>query len=148
MPRMRISAEGIEIAKEDFDVDTAAPENFIFSSKLPTLRLALTGVVTLTGYSGPLSTRFARAIVYYDEPFAKPPLVLAAGIVSSTDSDQAPFVSQSLSGWARWVRYSVASFTDRLEIYGYHRNVDGNLAPRPTRTYRYYVFHNTIDDGS
>ena len=148
MARKRISAAGIEIAKEGFDVDTAAPEDMIFSSTLPTLRLALTGVVTLTDFSGPLSTRFARAIVYYDDPFAKPPLVLAAGIVSSTDSDQAPFMTQSLSGWATWIRYSIASFTDRLEIYGYHRNVAGNLVSRPTRTYRYYVFHNTIDDGS
>lgn len=148
MPRMRISDEGIEIAKAGYNVDTAAPEDLIFSSKLPTLRLALTGVVTLTGFSGPLSTRFARAIVYYDEPFVKPPLVLAAGIVSSTETDQAPFVTQSISGWAKWVRYSIASFADRFEVYGYHRDVAGNLVNRPTRTYRYFVFHNTIDDGS
>lgn len=148
MPRMRISSAGVEIAREGFDVDTAAPENIIFSSTAPTLRLALTGVVTISDFSGPLSGRFARAIVYYDEPFEKPPLVLAAGVVSSTVSDQGPYVAGSISGSARWIRYSVASFTDRLEIYGYHRNVDGNLASRPTRTYRYFVFHNTLDDGS
>lgn len=32
-------------------------------------------------------------------------------------------------------------------MYGYYRQVDGSPYPRTTMTYRYFVFHNTIDSA-
>lgn len=149
MPRFRISANGIEIALPGYDVDTAPAEGIAFSSLLPTMRLAQTGVVTAVRYgSSGMASRYARGIVTYDAPFSKPPLVLAAGVVSATESDQKPWGPSSAFSSAAWAWYSVASYSDRFELFLYDRNSGGKTVSRPTRTYRYFVFHNTIDDGS
>lgn len=148
MPKFRISSNGIEIAKPGFDVDTSTPDQMAFSSMLPAMRLAATGVVTATRYgSTGMAARYARAIVTYDTPFPKAPFVLAAGVISATESDQKPFMPASI-GFAKWTWYSIESHPDRFELYLYDRDVVGNTVPRPTRTYRYFVFHNTLDDGT
>lgn len=151
MPRVRLSKDELKIAKAGYNVDTATPEQMIFSSDSPALRLYSTGTVTLAPYSGPMSSRFNRAVVNYPSPspFSKPPLVLAAGIINSTTTEQGPFLAPSGVSSVAWANYSIASFTNRFEIYGYSYNVDGSpVTPsRPTSTYRYFVFHNTMDDS-
>ncbi len=147
MPKFRISKNGIEIAKPGFDVDTSTPEQMAFSSMLPAMRLAKTGVVTATRYgSSGMAARYARATVTYDTPFPKAPFVLAAGVISATESDQKPFMPASL-GYAKWTWYSIESHPDRFELYLYDRDSVGGTVSRPTRTYRYFVFHNTLDDA-
>lgn len=148
MLRQKISSGGIVIAKHGYDANTATLEQLNFSTDRPTYRLVMTGVVTATRYSGPLSSRYARAIVTYDEPFEVTPLVLIAGVVSGTESDQTPFVPQAFVSDAMWAWHCVGSYKDRLEIYVYDRDSGGGTISRPTRTYRYFVFHNTIDDGT
>ena len=55
MPRARLSANGIDVAKPGFDVDTAAPADMLFSSSLVAMRVAMTGVVTPGPFTGLLS---------------------------------------------------------------------------------------------
>lgn len=148
MARTKLSADGIFIAKPGKDVETASLDDMLFTSEFPSLRVAMTGIVTLSSYSGPMSARFARAIVNYPTPFAKPPIVLFAGITGAAETDQLLFSVVSTSGSANWTMASVVSYSDRFEMYGYYRQVDNSLYPRTTLTYRYFVFHNTIDDGT
>lgn len=147
MARTKISADGIYIAKPGKDVETATLDDWLFTTDFPQLRVAMTGIVTLASYSGPMSDRFARAIVNYPVPFIQPPIVLFAGITGAAETDQLLSSVLSGSGSANWTLASVASYTDRFEMYGYYRNVDNSLYPRTTLTYRYFVFHNTIDSA-
>lgn len=148
MAQTKLSADGIFIAKPGKDVETASLDDMLFTSEFPSLRVAMTGTVTLASYSGPMSARFARAIVNYPAPFTKPPIVLFAGITGAAETDQLLSSVVSTSGSANWTMASVVSYTDRFEMYGYYRRVDNSLYPRTTLTYRYFVFHNTLDDGT
>lgn len=144
MPRARISVNGIEIAKQGYDVDTAAPENMVFSSSLVAMRLARTGVVTPAPYDGELSTVYYRHIEYYPTPFLQAPVVLVAGINADGSSDQAPYVMSGASdegGSAWWLPYySVYSYANRFELYVYQDEVVYVGSPN----WRYFVFQNTL----
>lgn len=150
MPRARISRQGIEIAKPGFDVDTAGPGDMIFSSQFVTFRLAMTGVVTVAHYSGYLDSRYERAVVTFPQPFPNPPIVLAAGILPDGRSDQSQHyrtivpLDSSKPSYAL-PHYSIETFTDRFELYVLTRDLSGYISFF-TRTWRYFVFSNTIDE--
>lgn len=144
MPRARISAGGIEVAKPGFDVDTAAIGDMQFSSALVAARIAKTGLVTPENYVGFYSESYKRAIVYLDDPVPYPPIVLVAGIRSDGTSDQAPFINRYVSGGTAYHEpyYEIRTFTDRFELYVLQ--VRGDVYPAPPN-WRYWVFQNTVE---
>lgn len=144
MPRARLSANGIDLAKPGFDVDTAGITDMQFSSALVAARIAKTGVATPVDYTGFYDEAYKRAIVYLDEPAPHPPLVLVAGLRPDGTTEQAPLVSFFISSGVAHHRpfYEIRTFTDRFELYVLQ--VRGTINPAPVN-WRYWVFYNTID---
>lgn len=146
MPRARYSANGIDIAKPGYDVDTAGLANMTFSSSLVAARIIKTGIVTPAPFSGYMNSLYYQSIVYLDAPLPRPPIVLVAGINADGTSDQTPFViSQAFSSDGIAYRrpfYEIRTFTDRFELCT--AIGDADIRPMPP-TWRYWVFANTLD---
>ncbi|MFC3206891.1 hypothetical protein [Aquamicrobium soli] len=145
MPRARISADGIEVARPGFDVDTAAIGEMQFSSALVAARIVKTGVVTPGPFSGLLSNLYLQSIVTFDAPFPSPPIILVAGLNSDGTSDQTPYVISFADGSDAYhlPYYEIRSYTDRFELSVY-KPVSGVIRPTPTN-WRYWVFQNTVE---
>ncbi|TGT64103.1 MULTISPECIES: hypothetical protein [unclassified Mesorhizobium] len=148
MPRARISAQGLEIAKQGYDVDTAAPENMAFDKNYVALRLAYTGVLTVVNFSGFMSDKYRQAIFVFPTPFLKPPLCMVAGQRSDGATDQTTFLGiaasdQSNMAWHEPV-YQIITTTTQMELY-VSKTSWGNNASR-TVNWRYWVFRNTLED--
>lgn len=149
MTRFRLAKDGIKMAASGYDVDTAPIEKLVFSTDWPTLRVKYTGTVTATNISNPYSLVYDTAIYHYPEPFSGPPLVLVAGIVSPTVSDQKisvqldAFDPGDYSYRSPW--YAVNSLADRFELYVLSRFSSGTPIAGRTKTYRYYVFDSLIE---
>lgn len=148
MSRFRIGVDGIKMAQAGYNVDTAPNDRMIFTTDWPTLRVKYTGVITATDIPGPWRQIYDTAIYTYPEPFQQPPIVLVAGIVSPTVSDQKSevltdyFSPGAYSHRSPW--YAVNSLTDRFELYVFARYTSGTPVPNRTKTYRYYVFDSVI----
>lgn len=137
------------MAKAGKDVDTASFSDLVFSSDFPTLRVIYTDLVTAAPYTGEFSEVYNRAVVTYPTPFPNPPIVLAAGRLSPTESDQksvvftSAYVPGAYSYRVPW--YTVNSLPDRFELYVLARRGNGDPIPSRTLTYRYYVFDSLIE---
>lgn len=149
MSRFRISADGIAMALPGYNVDTAPLDKLVFSTDWPVLRVKYSGNVTATNIPGPWSQIYDTAIYTYPEPFTEPPIVLVAGIVSPTVSDQMSYVATDFySPGALSYRspyYAINSRTDRFELYLMARFSSGSPLPSRTKTYRFYVFDSVIE---
>lgn len=137
------------MAQAGYNVDTAAPDKMIFTTDWPTLRVKYTGVINATNIPGPWSRIYDTAIFTYPEPFLQPPIVLVAGIISETVSDQksqiftSPYLPGDYSGRSPW--YTINSLPDRFELYVFARFNNGDPVAGRTKTYRYYVFDSVIE---
>src|SRR5690554_6459909 len=78
MPRARISAAGIAIAKPGYDVDTASLANMAFSPQFSAYRVFTTGAV----FCAPFTEFYNRGLVNYGKTFPAPPFVFVAGVNS------------------------------------------------------------------
>lgn len=150
MPRMRLDPSGFKIAKAGFDVDTASLANMIFTTDLAGMQLRQTGVVTVAAYSGYLDTSYRRAVVNFGTTYAQPPLVLAAGIVSSTESDQFPWYWESYTAGGPAIQlpwYSIETYTNRFELYVLnYRDGFPDRKGSPATQWRYFVFAHALSD--
>lgn len=147
MPRARLDASGPKIAKAGYDIDTASPANMNFDTGMVALRLRYTGIVTCAAYTGDTyASLYDRAIVTFPTPFSKPPLVLFAGRLSDTESNQTPFVvtGPQPGGWTKSNlpgAYMVISSETGCTIF--RRKVISGYTPQ---TVKYFVFANTLED--
>lgn len=151
MPRARLSANGPEIAAPGYDVDTAPLRNMIFSPWMVAMRLALSGTVGVTSFTGYMDDYYYRGIVNFPEPFVRPPLVMVAGLNPDGSSQQSMSVSgiTSASGGSSTLRIvpgvEIRTFADRFELYVLVRNGPAlPIVDRPAN-WRYFVFQNTLD---
>lgn len=147
MPRARLSSAGIDIAKVGHNVDTATIENMQFSSSMVAMRLALTGVVTVSDYSGDMSDIYRRGQVTFPSAFSNPPIVMVAGLNSDGSTDQTPIVirefsDQSNRGWVQPI-YSIVTKTTGFDLFVIKPG-PGNWAGNRPLNWRYFVFQNTL----
>ncbi|RAZ75846.1 hypothetical protein [Mesorhizobium atlanticum] len=148
MTRVRIDKNGIAIAKEGYDVDTAPLSKMQFSPLFGAMRLAMKGMVTVADYSGYMSDIYRRAIVVFPTAFPKPPIVMVAGQRSDGSTDQTVLLGtaasdQSNRAWHEPV-YQIVTSTTQFEFY-LDKSTWGNN-PSRTLNWRYWVFRNTIED--
>ena len=144
--RMRISEEGPQIAKSGFDVDTASIANMVFSPSLVALRVALTGTVSVSSFSGLLSSRYLKGTVTFPTSFARPPIVMVAAILDDGTTQQGLWAEYSISGGTALVMptYQIDTYTDHFDLFAYKS--DGSFDWLPlSDTWRYWVFQNTLD---
>lgn len=141
MPRARLSADGIDIAKPGYDVDTASLPNMQFSSSLVAARIAMTGLVTPTAYD----SFYKMSSVTFPSAHPRAPVVLVAGISSGTSTDQTPFLYTEASNaeGTAWnlPYYEIRTYTNHFELYVAQMSY---IRPSPS-TWRYWVFQNTLD---
>lgn len=146
MPRARLSKEGPIIAKAGFDVDTADLKDMLFSPSFVATRLALSGTVTTSSYSGSMSSFYRRAIFTYDTPFLFPPFLLFAGINDDGTAHFCPFVTYvnpaaSPGTYSIFPSIEYRSFRDRFELYVCVKDSPTYV---PT-SWRYFVFYNGLE---
>lgn len=149
MPRIRINKNGIAIAKQGFDVDTAAPANMLFSSAGIAARVYETGLTTVSSYSGKASDRYKRSRVNFSKAFAAPPPVFVAGLLSGGGADINP-LRQSVTGSGYSRQHPIYSLEiDKTGFYLYVANyvdsgtlIYGSLAT----TWRWWVLDCVLED--
>lgn len=144
MPRARIDKNGIEIAKQGFDVDTAAPQNIAFSTRWNAAHIFTKGTMSPTAaWSGFMSDQYNRSVVSYGRTFARPPIVFAMGHMGSGSLELGNCVSIAVPfnpGTARVLPfYQIMSYTDRFEFFTYARFADGGPNPDAIATWSYIV---------
>lgn len=142
MPRARISRNGIELAMAGYDVDTAPLNKMIISPQFPTMRIALSGTVTVGPLSGTWGGLYDWANITFPAPFPSPPVVFVSGQNSDGTSDQTPFNYRAEDGGGAftWMpHYSIETYTNRFELYV--QKGGGNIGTI-TRTWKYFVFAN------
>ena len=151
MARFHISADGIKMAKAGKTVDSTDINDLTFSSEWPMLRVKYTGTVTVATYTGEFSNVYDKAEYYYPEPFSAPPIVMVAGVINETTSDQrsavytSPWVPGGYSSLAPY--YCINSLAEKFELYVLTRlgSIGTPFPERLTSTYRYYVFDSLIE---
>lgn len=146
MPRARINKNGIAIAKAGYDVDTASIENMAFSPQFGMMRLAMTGTVDVVDFTGYMSDMYRRAIVVFPTAAPRPPLVMVCGLFADGSTDQTVAVvrvasDQSGRAWQK-PAYEIRTTATQFELYV---NKEGSPLPTRPTTWRYWVFHNTLD---
>lgn len=150
MPRARISKDGVAVAKQGFDVDTADFKDMILSPEHVAMRIVMTGYVTVAPFTGYLSGFMDRAIVTYPPTngFNNPPVVFASGVIDEDNADQSQFYYTNdafVGGPFEMIpRFYVESYTDRFELYVV-KNLHAAWGLDITRTWKYFVFANTLD---
>lgn len=145
MPRARISKNGIELAMAGYDVNTAPIGKMLLSPNFSTMRVALTGTVTVAPYSGAGSDAHDMARVSFGFSFGQAPLVYAAGILNGSTADISPFIYQYTGGsGAVWIdcHYSIHTYPTYFDLYVMKSGLP-NKAVIP-RTWKYFVFANTM----
>lgn len=149
MTRVRIDENGIAIAKEGYDVDTAPLAKMNFSPQFVAMRLAMKGMVTVANYTGYMDAYYKRAIVTFPSAFPKPPLVLAAGQMADGGVDMTPIVgtfASDQSGIAGHEPiYQIITSTTGFELYVIKSSWANQALARPAN-WRYWVFRNTVED--
>lgn len=147
--RMRLSEAGPEIAKPGYDVDTAAIGNMVFSPSLVAMRIALTGTVTPTTFSGALDDWYYKGTVTFATAFVRPPIVMVAGLSSDGTTQQGLYYFSVVSGDSGTASfcpvYQIDTYVDHFDLFTYKRNITGSTFPIAA-TWRYWVFQNTLDE--
>lgn len=150
MPRARISAKGVEIAKPGYDVDTAGIANMLLSPQFSILKVAQSGTVTVAPFSGYMDSDYYAATVNFPSAFIRPPLVMVAGLNGDGSTDQTAAVlsyASDQSGRA-WIfpMYEIEVTTSKFDLYVKYFGGDPN-SPYwyRTTTWKYWVFNNTLD---
>lgn len=146
MPRARISRNGVQLAKQGFDVDTAPLNQMIISPLFPTMRVIQSGYVTVADYSGYGSAYHRRAVVSFTSTLSRPPIVLVSGVIDSNTSDQSPYyyiVQDGSGGFDLVTHYSIDTYTNRFELYV--GKVGSTFLNNIPLTWKYFVFGNTLD---
>ena len=148
MTRVRIDKNGIAIAKEGYDVDTAPLSKIQFSPLYVSMQLLVKGIVTVANYTGYMDDLYRRAIVTFPAALAKPPIVMVAGQNGDGTTDQTTIVGtaasdQSGKAWYEPV-YQIITSTTQFELY-VNKSVWGGNSSR-TLDWRYWVFRNTVED--
>lgn len=142
MSRMRIDKNGIAVARQGHDVNTAAEKDMLFSRRGVAARVYETGLATVTPYA----ERYNLARVTFSKTFAKPPVVFAAGLRSDSGIDVTPVVYMIYSSdYARiHPHYSLEIDTTGFWLYVGRAYGSSYFIDVPT-TWRYWVLENTLD---
>jgi hypothetical protein len=149
---MRISEEGPKIAKSGYDVDTAEIGNMVFSPSLVAMRIALTGTVTPTTFSsGVLNDWYYKATVTFPQPFARPPIVMVAGLETDGTTQQGLFYANIVSGQAGNAKvlpwWQIDTYADHFDLFTMrHNDSNWNESFPVCADWRYWVFQNTLDE--
>ncbi len=148
MPRARWDKNGIVIAKQGFDVDTASQSNILFNSNSATRRIYMKGTIAFGGAitAGPFTGRYQKSTVTFPTPFAKAPQALVGvkdnGLLTHIIPTQAIVGGQSVSG-TFWEFYEPVicafTFTNKLELYTRYA-LQSSLS-----SFVYCVFENSTD---
>lgn len=161
MPRMRINAAGIKIAKAGKDVDSAALADMLFDSTFTAARVVMTGTVTVPNpprgdWDDDFDDQYGSQTVSFGRTFPAPPIVLVAGQLPDGGADITCFVHHHIpvtSGTlvvipTYQISVTTTSFTLSVERTWATESHDPDLHVRGlgsiTRTWRYWVLENVL----
>lgn len=143
MARARINKDGIDIARQGYNVDTAGPADIAFSTRWNAAQIFMKGQTNPIAFSGYMDNIYYRSIVPFGKTFARPPIVFVGGVISA---DQREICATSLTSipFAPGVGYiipfyRVLSKLDQFELYVARKYPSGADVPYYIITWSYIV---------
>lgn len=142
-PRMRINKDGIKIARQGYDVDTAAEQDLYFSSSGIAARVFATGLVGVTNAG---HERYNQARVNFSKTFSRPPLVFAAGLRSDGGADVTPVRYRIIGNNIARIHphYCLKIDTTGFDIMVVKDYGPGDFYVDVPTTWRYWVLDNVL----